>query len=409
MEEIKRKNIYLAILVIIVGLAIAGGTYAYMTFSATVNNGTYNTGSKCFIVDYTDNTQTLTGTLFPSVGPSSGIVGSVSLKVNSTCNVNGKGTLYLHVNSGTSTQLMASSDSHCENPKTLETLKDYTTQSTCVSNSGKWTNSSALKYAIYDNSGATGTPLAVGAFNNSSIGNDVTIYTDFIINSIEKTYYIYVWLDGYISDNSYTDLTFDGYIKASAIQSEELLYQKVEYIQSSGTQYIDTGFIPNQNTSVELQFNGLISSGNQDYFGTSTSSNGYSYGLYDGGSKVYDNYNDDKAIRSGHISGMMTVNKNKNVTTITGNYNLSYTHATATFTSAHSLYLFARWISTGAYRPATMKCYEFKIWDDGTLVRDFIPCYRKSDNKPGLYDIVNDVFYTNAATSGDDFTVGPDV
>lgn len=56
-----------------------------------------------------------------------------------------------------------------------------------------------------------------------------------------------------------------------------------------------------------------------------------------------------------------------------------------------------------------MDCYRFKIWDDGTLVRDFIPVYRKSDNKPGLYDLVNGVFYSNEATSGSDFTAGPDV
>ena len=37
----------------------------------------------------------------------------------------------------------------------------------------------------------------------------------------------------------------------------------------------------------------------------------------------------------------------------------------------------------------------------------YIPCYRKADNKPGLYDVINDVFYTNQGT-GADFGVGPD-
>ena len=31
-------------------------------------------------------------------------------------------------------------------------------------------------------------------------------------------------------------------------------YQQVEYIESTGTQCIDTGFIPNQNTSVRLEY-----------------------------------------------------------------------------------------------------------------------------------------------------------
>ena len=46
------------------------------------------------------------------------------------------------------------------------------------------------------------------------------------------------------------------------------------------------------------------------------------------------------------------------------------------------------------------KLYSCKIWnkidDTLTLVRDFIPVIRKSDRKPGLYDRVNNKFYSNA-------------
>lgn len=54
-----------------------------------------------------------------------------------------------------------------------------------------------------------------------------------------------------------------------------------------------------------------------------------------------------------------------------------------------------------------MKLYSFKIYDNGTLIRDFIPCYRVADNEVGLYDIVNNQFYTNQGTGS--FTKGPDV
>jgi len=33
------------------------------------------------------------------------------------------------------------------------------------------------------------------------------------------------------------------------------------------------------------------------------------------------------------------------------------------------------------------------------------PCYRKSDNKPGMYDLTNGVFYTNAGSG--EFIYGP--
>jgi len=46
-----------------------------------------------------------------------------------------------------------------------------------------------------------------------------------------------------------------------------------------------------------------------------------------------------------------------------------------------------------------------KIYDNGTLVRNMIPCYRRSDLKPGMYDTVNNVFYTNSGSG--EFILGP--
>jgi hypothetical protein len=51
------------------------------------------------------------------------------------------------------------------------------------------------------------------------------------------------------------------------------------------------------------------------------------------------------------------------------------------------------------------KLYSFKIYVEDLLVRDFIPCQRKSDSALGLYDIVNKIFYTNSGTGS--FIAGP--
>ena len=42
-----------------------------------------------------------------------------------------------------------------------------------------------------------------------------------------------------------------------------------------------------------------------------------------------------------------------------------------------------------------MRLYAFKLYDNGVLVRNYVPCYRKSDNVVGLYDTVNNKFYIN--------------
>lgn len=53
------------------------------------------------------------------------------------------------------------------------------------------------------------------------------------------------------------------------------------------------------------------------------------------------------------------------------------------------------------------KFKELKIYDDIELVRNYIPCYRKSDNVVGMYDLVEDKFHTNSGTG--DFVAGPEV
>ena len=54
-----------------------------------------------------------------------------------------------------------------------------------------------------------------------------------------------------------------------------------------------------------------------------------------------------------------------------------------------------------------MKFSEFIISNNDIIKKDFVTCYRKSDNKPGLYDIVEGKFYTNQGTG--DFVKGPDI
>lgn len=67
--------------------------------------------------------------------------------------------------------------------------------------------------------------------------------------------------------------------------------------------------------------------------------------------------------------------------------------------STRPMYIFAYnedWTATSLI---SMKLYSFKIYSSSsTLARDFVPCYRVSDSVIWLYDLVNDVFYTNAWT-----------
>ena len=63
-----------------------------------------------------------------------------------------------------------------------------------------------------------------------------------------------------------------------------------------------------------------------------------------------------------------------------------------------------------AYASYTVRCLdlgEINMYRDGELVRQFVPCYRTSDNVIGVYELVNGTFLANAG--GGSFTKGPDV
>lgn len=71
---------------------------------------------------------------------------------------------------------------------------------------------------------------------------------------------------------------------------------------------------------------------------------------------------------------------------------------------------FFRYRVSGSQYYFSGKVYRIYVSDnvDGSSrTHDFVPCYRKSDNEPGLYDVVNNIFYTNEGTGS--FGVGPDV
>lgn len=61
-----------------------------------------------------------------------------------------------------------------------------------------------------------------------------------------------------------------------------------------------------------------------------------------------------------------------------------------------------RKVSTGSTSSSSRrKWYYFRAWDGNTLIRNYLPCYRKSDNKVGFYDTVNKTF--NLSTGSADF------
>lgn len=77
------------------------------------------------------------------------------------------------------------------------------------------------------------------------------------------------------------------------------------------------------------------------------------------------------------------------------------------FGDYRNVILFGFGYGSNLYRISPSRIYALKISERNNIIHDFIPCYRKEDNVAGMYDIVSGVFYTNAGTGS--FVVGADI
>lgn len=196
-------------------------------------------------------------------------------------------------------------------------------------------------------------------------------------------------------------------------------YQQVEYIKSTGKEYIDTGIIsqPKFKMEVDFQFTcnyvnlnekptiGTVRSPARIALGYNSGVAGnnfyiaYGRGLLDTGIPfdiqrhkcMIQGLGGDSPIGLWDIDG--TGGNTANLTNGIGTYEQD---------QGLSFILFARHNTTSSTNStpvvggfAKMKLFSFKFYENDLLIRDLLPCYRTSDNEVGLYDLVNGVFYTN--------------
>ena len=187
-------------------------------------------------------------------------------------------------------------------------------------------------------------------------------------------------------------------------------YQEVEYIQSSWTQWIDTWVLPTVDTKsqIKVQFlaytwdcvYGFQTSDGRDY----RFFNAYAYSswqTFDNGRCVLDfPMSTNWRIKTSAWTLFTWIDyeleiSNRYVKNLSTNTDIVSWTAQSQWavTVTNSITLNWQWT-----RHSQNKWYYVKIWEGVTQVRDLVPCYRKSDSVIWMYDLVNDVFYTNSWT-----------
>lgn len=181
-------------------------------------------------------------------------------------------------------------------------------------------------------------------------------------------------------------------------------YIQLEYIQSSGSQYINTGFKPNQDTKISITVDFPLS-GTTWLYGSRTSAGSNSLGfLCEGNSKYRFDYASSTNELATKPTGKFTINSDKNKCYINGE--LVFTATYTTFASPVNMYIFNNNNNGSLSGGSSAKLYNCSIYDNGVLIRNFIPCKNESGTV-GLYDSVNNQFYQNAGSGT--FIAGPEI
>lgn len=189
----------------------------------------------------------------------------------------------------------------------------------------------------------------------------------------------------------------------SMIQSRlPIGYTELAYIESTGTQYIDTAYRPSTDTRLVMDISDLsvidsVLAGSRDEV-KETASSAYTVILKPSGGVSYlrsDYFGSTASIAPTNYSVRTTIDKDR--TSFTA-YDLNVSNAEASYKrSQYSIYLFALNNVGAVWHFSKYRLYSCQIYNNGSLIRDFIPC-KNEKGQIGLYDTIDQTFYQNLGT-----------
>lgn len=181
-------------------------------------------------------------------------------------------------------------------------------------------------------------------------------------------------------------------------------YERMEYIESNGSSYIDTGIYGSNLLDIEISISYSTMGSAVFFLMSRVSPKERTYGVVEQPNSLmrFDYYNNTNNIDD-FINKRITIRKSGLDIYVNNKFNQRLYEGK--FTTPSTLLMFG--ILQGSIvnaTPAGGKIYFLKMKENGMLVRDFIPVRRKSDGVIGMYDLVGRKFYTSP--NGEAFTGG---
>lgn len=177
-----KENFKLSIIITIVVITSLSATYAWLAISSVSNNSSTGTAG-CFSVNYSgqeiDNSS-LQSTEDYTQGAKSNII----LSKNSNCEIYSKAEIMLHTN---------------------------TTSTAPLSNG-------AMKYKVMQGT----TEISTGAVAAVDANSTDQLLATVDLTTTNVTYTVYIWIDPTISQGTYHEKTYSGYLYARSTQSSSI-------------------------------------------------------------------------------------------------------------------------------------------------------------------------------------------
>ncbi|MBO4683188.1 MAG: hypothetical protein J5611_01245 [Alphaproteobacteria bacterium] len=288
----------------------------------------------------------------------------------------------------------------------LQTQIPAKNTNTVLTNTG--TAGTVGEKAIYDASAAYGAQsdalVTAGAFNSA------------IQNALESEFVCVEW-QGSVHDNAHCLL----YEVRGATQMHPLPtgYTHLEYLESSGIQWIDTGVVPDDTFGLRVKGQILVNNAWDNVIVGVREQNSrfwidIDFSINNNLGSVLIGWNSYRpAVNAPQLkvmgTNMFTIEsnyKNSRVATVNGEiYNVG-TLDTLLRPRSSSIYVFASHSdSDGVIYRTAARVWELKISQETDIVHNYVPARRDSDGELGLYDTVTNTFFTNAGTG--EFIAGP--
>lgn len=179
-------------------------------------------------------------------------------------------------------------------------------------------------------------------------------------------------------------------------------YKRLEYVQSDGTNHIDTGVIGKSGLSCEGRISFVVVPNDSTFIGSRRDSGDtrlyllhyfqkptYGYGEY---------YQCGTAAKANTIYDFATILKVGEQRFTWNGGVIGTNNLTDELNTGYTMYIFALNQANAQKWPTKGRLYYLKIWENDVLVRDYIPCMNK-EGVCGLWDKVNSTFNSSATSS----------